>query len=61
MTDGKAEEAPGWYLLIQSAKYLRVAVWELAERPVYWHHIAQEAMAAEEAARKAKDTPKKKG
>lgn len=38
-------------------------VWDLAERPIYWQRIAQEAMAAEAAAQKAKndDAEKKKG
>lgn len=39
---------------MQAAKYLGVPVWDLAERPVYWQRIAQEAMSAEAAAEKAR-------
>jgi hypothetical protein len=36
-----------WYRLIVAAKYLRVAPWDLAEKPYWWVEIAQAAMSAE--------------
>jgi hypothetical protein len=42
---------PDWYGLLRAAKYLGVAPWELAERPVYWEQMAHVAENAEAGAR----------
>jgi hypothetical protein len=39
--------------LIRAAKYLQVAPWELAERPIWWMNVALAGMAAEAAAERA--------
>lgn len=46
--------APGWYRLMQEAKYLGVAPWDLMEQPVIWRKWAQMASVAETEARKQK-------
>ena len=46
-TQGKMGTLPDWYLLIQAAKYLNVAPWELLERSIYWEERALDAMTAE--------------
>lgn len=38
---------PDWYGLIQAAKYLNVAPWQLLEQSVYWRDKAIIAMSAE--------------
>lgn len=38
---------PDWYPLLQAARYLGVAPWELAERPSVWRDWALMAMEAE--------------
>ncbi len=38
---------PDWYQLIQAAKYLNVAPWELLEHSIYWEERALDAMTAE--------------
>lgn len=44
---------PDWYMVIQAAKYLGVAPWELMEQSVYWRDKAAIAMTAEHNARKS--------
>lgn len=44
-------EEPSWYGLLQAAKYLGVAPWDLAQRPVWWTEIALAARGAESYAR----------
>lgn len=41
---------PDWYRLIRAAKYLGVAPWDLAERPVTWMEWALTAENAEASA-----------
>lgn len=48
-------EAPEWYELIVAAKYLRVAPWELLERPVVWKAWALAAASAEAASKRSKE------
>lgn len=31
-------EAPEWYALVQAAKWLGVAPWELLDKPIHWLH-----------------------
>lgn len=50
-------EAPPWYFTLRAAKYLGVAPWDLAERPVWWQEIALAAEAAEADASKHKGKP----
>ncbi len=38
---------PDWYLVIQAAKYLGVAPWEMLEQSVWWRDRAFIAMTAE--------------
>ena len=40
-------EAPDWYLLLRASRYLRVAPWDLADRPVWWQNLALTAEHAE--------------
>lgn len=40
-------EAPDWWQLIQASRWLKVAPWELASRPIWWMRIALAAMDAE--------------
>jgi hypothetical protein len=42
---------PDWYPLIQAAKYLGVAPWDLFEQGVHWQNWALIALEAEEDAR----------
>lgn len=44
--------APDWFGIIQTAKYLGVAPWDLLQQPVIWQHWAQAAASAEIEARK---------
>lgn len=39
--------APSWYRLLKAAKYLGVAPWDLAAKPLTWVNMAEEAQAAE--------------
>lgn len=39
--------APSWYRLLKAAKYLGVAPWDLATKPLTWVNMAEEAQAAE--------------
>lgn len=54
-------EVPSWYPLLQAAKYLGVAPWELATKPQWWTSIALAAEAAETGAQKDRDKKKKPG
>lgn len=54
-------EAPEWYEVMQLAKYLGVAPWELAEQPLIWRHWAKQAVKAEFEAKKQKKDRKKGG
>jgi hypothetical protein len=47
MTDGAMGEVPLWYRIIRSARYLRVAPWELASRSAFWLCAAESAQAVE--------------
>lgn len=38
---------PDWYPIIQAAKYLNVAPWELLAQSIYWRDKALIAMTAE--------------
>lgn len=51
-------EVPVWYALIQAARYLRVAPWDLASRPVWWLRVAQAAQSAEASAERIKQSRK---
>jgi hypothetical protein len=42
---------PEWYSLLRAARYLQVAPWELAARPVQWMDYALIAETAEHEAR----------
>lgn len=46
-SDGRFGEVPVWYTLVSAARYLRVAPWDLAQRPAWWVHVALAAQAAE--------------
>jgi hypothetical protein len=52
-------EAPAWYLTLRAAKYLGVAPWDLAERPVWWQEIALVAEKAETAAANSRNKTKR--
>lgn len=43
---------PEWYRLITAARYLRVAPWELLDRPSAWVEMALASSSAENRARK---------
>lgn len=45
------------YLLVRAAKYLGVAPWDLAARPVWWQNLALEFEAAEAGAQKHRKSP----
>jgi hypothetical protein len=47
VTDGAMGVAPSWYRLLKAAKYLGVAPWDLATKPLTWVNMAEEAQAAE--------------
>jgi len=44
---GQMGFCPDWYLVIQAAKYLGVAPWEMLEQSVWWRDRAFIAMTAE--------------
>lgn len=46
-TDGQMGECPDWFTVVQAARYLGVAPWELLTKPVFWMRAALEAQAAE--------------
>lgn len=46
-SEGLVGSVPPWYTLIKAARYLRVAPWDLAVRPVWWVHVALASQAAE--------------
>lgn len=41
------ESPPIWYRLVKASQYLGVPPWELAERGMWWLHVAEEAQGAE--------------
>lgn len=45
---------PDWYPLLRAARYLRVAPWELLERPLAWQTWAILAESAEAEAEQAR-------
>ena len=47
-------ECPSWYRLMQAAKYLGVAPWDLAVQPAWWQEMALTAMSSEAGAEKQK-------
>ena len=49
---GPAETFPEWYLLVQAAKWLGVAPWDLMEKPIWWMHWALAGRVAENKAEK---------
>ncbi len=49
MTGGQLGEVPLWYRIIRSARYLKVAPWELASHSAFWLHAAESAQAVEAA------------
>ena len=61
MTDGRMGSAPAWYYLLRAARYLGVAPWDLAARPVWWQEIALAAEAAEAAASRQRSKAKGTG
>ena len=44
-------ESPDWYDLIEAARYLGVAPWDLEDAPTYWYKRAIGAMNAVSGAR----------
>lgn len=42
---------PSWYRLLDAARYLGVAPWDLASQPIAWVHMAESAQDAEAHAR----------
>lgn len=52
-------ECPDWYPLLSAARYLRVAPWDLAQRPVWWMRVAIAAQAAEAREQSRKSKPSK--
>lgn len=60
VTEGRIGEVPTWYTLISAARYLKVAPWELAEKPVWWVNTALAAQAAEADAQKQRSERKGK-
>lgn len=55
-------EAPEWYMLMQQAKYLGVAPWDLMEQPVVWRTWVNQAVRAEtEAKNQKKNRSTRKG
>lgn len=40
MTQGAVGYFPDWYELIEAARWLHVAPWELAKQPRYWTDVA---------------------
>lgn len=50
---------PDWYALIQSAKYLNVAPWDLLDQSVWWRDKALIAMSAEQSAQEIKQQTQK--
>lgn len=39
-TDGAFGEIPEWWNVVQAARYLGVAPWDLLAQPTIWTHIA---------------------
>lgn len=51
-------ECPDWYPLLQAARWLKVAPWDLARQPVWWMRIALMAMNAESKERHRRESRK---
>lgn len=58
MTKGAMGECPDWYETIQAARYLNVAPWDLAERPICWREWALASARAEAAAEVRHNRPR---
>lgn len=58
-SEGKFGEVPEEYALVQAAKYLGVAPWDLAERPQWWTNLALTFSSAEAQAEKQRSAQKK--
>lgn len=43
-------ECPDWYPLMRAARYMKVAPWELADKPICWQNWANIAEFAEDRA-----------
>jgi hypothetical protein len=41
-------ECPSWFRVVQAARYLRVAPWDLADQPLYWLEVAEASQSAEQ-------------
>lgn len=55
-TEGLIGEVPAWYTLVKAARYLGVAPWDLARKPLWWTHVALASQGAEaHAAQKTRD------
>lgn len=57
-SEGLVGSAPPWYTLIKASRYLGVAPWDLAQKPVWWVHVALAAQSAEAYASKQKSERK---
>lgn len=51
-TRGFTGECPDWYAIMQAARYLGVAPWDLIEQPTFWLDKALVAMEVEGDAQK---------
>jgi hypothetical protein len=56
-----AGACPDWYAVVQAAKYLQVAPWQLIEQSVWWQDKALIAMTAEHQAEELKMKRANKG
>jgi len=54
LTDGQLGEIPEWYPYVRAARYLRVPLWDLLERPLVYTQIAMIAEGAENEAQDAR-------
>jgi hypothetical protein len=52
VTEGNMGHCPDWYVLMQAAKYLKVAPWDLMKQSIFWRDKALKAIAAETSAQK---------
>lgn len=48
-------DCPAWYPVMQAAKYLGVAPWELMEQSIWWRDKALIAMSAENEAQEIRN------
>lgn len=58
MTGGIFGSVPNWYRLVKAARYLGVAPWDLATKPVWWLEVALASQDAEAKARAHKTKSK---